>query len=104
MYRMVPAALVLALLRPGLSEAAKAGPRPAVPYGDYCMPGYGARHGNVRLVNAMKHLRAYYKQRGLEVGMLSHRGAFIRADVYRDGRKVDGIVYDIRTGKIRSVY
>ena len=57
-----------------------------------------------RLAGAMESLRAFYEEKGFKVQMLSHRGRFIRADVLNDGKKVDSIVYDIRTGKIRSVY
>lgn len=99
--RYMAAAVVLAvLMSAGVSEAS--GRKTTVPYGETCMQ-YGAPDRGAKLQTAMKSLREYFSKKGLEVKMLSHNKRFIRAEIYRGAEKVDRIVLDIVTGRMRSV-
>jgi len=99
---ILPALLLAALMLPAGSEAS-ARRASAVPYGQPCM-GYGAPVQKVNLNSAMESLRAYFSKRGMEVEMIRHNNRFIRADIYKDGMKVDRILLDISTGRMRSLY
>jgi hypothetical protein len=93
--------LFASLMLPARSEAS--GMRPSVLYGQTCM-GYGAPEGGVKLQTAMEDLRVYFSKKGMEVKMVSHSRHFIRADIYKDGDKIDSIVFDMTTNRMRSVY
>jgi len=51
---------------------------------------------------AMKNLRTYFKKLGMEVLMLSHSRRFVGANIYRNGRTVDSLVFDIVINRMRS--
>jgi len=120
-------AILIAALVLGLSSAAFAesmgpprtrhgiynGPPPqriktVTPYGDFCpnCSVYGVRykHKQVRHDKAVEAIRAYFVKRGYQIGNVRGLGRFIRVDVYRDKKLVDRIVFDRKTGRIRSIY
>ena len=76
------------------------------PYGDHCRDCtiYGTGRETVSLPEAMHALKRYYEARGYEVGILRHKGRFIEAEIYRGKKQVDRVIFDRRTGRVRSIY
>ncbi|GAB4389356.1 MAG: hypothetical protein Kow0025_14210 [Thermodesulfovibrionales bacterium] len=77
---------------------------PVIRYGAYCAAPYGFRNDSRGLAQAVEAMRAFFARRGLEVSVRSHGHRFVVADVLRDGEKVDSIILDRHTGKMRSTY
>ncbi len=80
--------------------------KPAAPYGDYCsrISKYGAHklmHNHSKAEHAIKH---YFHQKGLDIDIIEIKGRFMKANVSRDGKVVDIILFDRKTGRIRSIY
>ena len=75
-------------------------------YGEHCELcgeyGYCSRTPTHR--EAVDALRSYYEKRGMRVLVLKQKERFLEAEVYRDGTKVDSILLDLKTGRIRSIY
>jgi hypothetical protein len=82
--------------------------RNVTPYGDFCpnCSVYGVRykHRQVRHDKAIEAIRAYFAKRGFTIGNVRGIGRFIKVDVYRKGELVDRLVFDRKTGRIRSIY
>ncbi len=81
--------------------------KPVTPYGDSCPKkcvDYGTCNTVMTDYDAEKALKDYYNRKGLSV-MLEKRGErFIRARIYDEIGIVDIIIFDRRTGRIRSIY
>lgn len=81
-----------------------------VPYGDYSAEcthyGWSAVPHPIVVYSdqAQDALSSYFSERGMSVRHVLGVGRFIRADVVRDDKVVDTIIYDRRTGRIRSIY
>jgi hypothetical protein len=82
--------------------------RNVTPYGDFCpnCSVYGVRykHKEIRHDKAIEAIRAYFAKRGFTIGGVRGIGRFIKVDVYRKGELVDRVVFDRKTGRIRSIY
>lgn len=87
---------------PAVSHAASG--RPSVNYGAYCMSSYGHAGDKTSVSKAIKALESYFEKKGLEARVISHTNRIIRADIFKGSLKVDGVVMDIRTGRLRSIY
>jgi hypothetical protein len=77
------------------------------PYGDFCprCTFYGVGRRPVQYHEAMEALKDYFDHKGLHVGNVDMRGRFVRADIFMvNGTMVDKIIFDRRTGRIRSIY
>lgn len=119
------AAIVLGLAAGGFAEEAgvsnkphpstvdfkKAHPyrmRNVTPYGDFCpsCSVYGVRykHKEIGHDKAVEAIRVYFAKRGFTIGNVRGIGRFIRVDVYRKDELVDRVVFDRKTGRIRSIY
>jgi len=77
-----------------------------VPYGTFCplCSPYGACRKELATKRAVEIIKSYFKDMGLEARIIEARGRFIRADIYKDGVFVDKIIFDKKTGRIRSIY
>ncbi|KKL67868.1 hypothetical protein LCGC14_2130690 [marine sediment metagenome] len=75
------------------------------PYGDFCprCSNYGVGQHPVSHKVASEALGEYFHAKGLTVKNVHGRGRFLKADIYKDGRLVDRILFDRRTGRIRSI-
>ncbi len=75
------------------------------PYGDFCprCSNYGVGRRPVSHKVALEALQEYFRAKGLTVKNVHGRGRFLKADIYKDGRLVDRILFDRRTGRIRSI-
>jgi hypothetical protein len=75
------------------------------PFGASCpsCSTYGYCHKPLTNAQAIKNLNAYYEVKGLRVKAGRQFGRFLEADVYRDGKLVEQVILDRRTGRIRPI-
>ena len=83
-----------------------AGEGPVTPYGGYCKDCavYGSCKEAIPPGEAIQSLRKYYEARGYSLGNIRHKGRFIEAEVLQNSRQVDRVLFDRKTGRIRSLY
>ncbi len=83
-----------------------AGERPVTPYGDHSRDCtlYGTGNTLIPLPEAVHGLKKYYEVRGYMVGSMHYGGRFIRAEIFRDGKQVDSVIFDRISGRVRSIY
>lgn len=76
------------------------------PYGDYCREctRYGTGTSIIPVENAVAAIAQYYGDKGCSVGRVWHRGRFIEAEIYRGNRLVDKVLFDRKSGRLRSMY
>jgi hypothetical protein len=76
------------------------------PYGDYCsrMGHYGKHKSIIDLKQAEEALKHYYGEKRLDIDVVSREGRFIKVHVIDKHAVVDIIIFDRRTGRVRSVY
>ncbi len=76
------------------------------PYGDFCprCSNYGVGRHPVSHKVALEALQEYFHAKGLTVENVHGRGRFLKADIYKGGEFVDRIVFDKKSGRIRSIY
>jgi putative cell wall-binding protein len=79
---------------------------PVTPYGDFCPKcgKYGTCRSQMSLNNAKQAIAEYYHEKGLNIDIENEKGRFIKASVKDNGKVVDVIIFDRRTGRIRSIY
>jgi len=77
-----------------------------IPYGDYSQScsEYGTCKENLAREDAERAIRFYLTHRGLRLANIQHKGRFVEAEVYRNNRLVDKVLFDRKTGRIRSIY
>ena len=85
---------------------AHAGDNRVTPYGDYCRDCtiYGVCKDLVPLEDSLAALDNYYRAKGYRTEVVKHRGRFIVAEIYRGGYVVDKVLFDRKTGRVRSIY
>ncbi len=101
--RFITAAIILISMGTAGFAADK---RPVTPYGDFC-PGcsrYGFCKIRLSVAQARDALKQYYAQKGLTVKIEEVHGRFIKATVFDKDKVVDRIIFDRRSGRIRSIY
>jgi hypothetical protein len=99
--------LVLALFAFPLYEvSAERKGNPVTPYGDFCKQcgNYGTCKKPMKPHDAEKAMKDYYSKKGLNVEIERSKGRFLKAKVKDKGKTVDVIIFDRRTGRIRSIY
>ena len=97
-------AILFLIMTASLLYAAQEG---AVQYGDYVQwwcTVYGTRTNDIGPREAEQVIEKYFASKGLRATNIRHKGRFIEADIYRDDRRLDVILFDRRTGRIRSTY
>lgn len=98
---LIAVALVLAVLSAAHADDKK----PAVPYGDFCdCSHYGFCKKQLDEKEAASVIHSYFKLKGLSVGHVKGKGRFVTIEVFHHGRLVDRVVFDKRTGRLRSIY
>lgn len=99
--------IVLALLVfPLTGVSAEGKGKPVTPYGDFCKHcgNYGTCKKPMKLHDAEKAMKDYYSKKGFNVEMERSKGRFLKAKVKNKEKTVDVIIFDRRTGRIRSIY
>ncbi len=76
------------------------------PYGDFCTQctTYGAGKAMIAPDDAVKALEKYYGGKGCQLGAVSYKGRFVQVEIYKNGRNIDKVLFDRKTGRIRSIY
>jgi len=79
---------------------------PPMPYGDYSQwcSAYGTCKESLGRREAERAIEGYFAVRRLQATNIQHRGRFVEAEIYNNGRLVDKILFDRKTGRIRSTY
>ncbi len=85
---------------------AYAGDNRVTPYGDYCKwcGTYGTCRTAMTPEEADKAIEEYYQQKGYRVGGSYHKGRFIEVYIFKDDILVDKVLFDRKTGRLRSLY
>jgi hypothetical protein len=86
--------------------AAYAFPEYVTPYGDYCRDynNYGSCKEGIPHQEAMKAMERYYREKGYRISAFTYRGRFIEADIFKQDKQVDKVIFDRKTGRLRSIY
>ncbi len=86
-----------------LSTMALAGP--VTPYGDFCprCSRYGYCKKPLSKTESIEAIRDYYREKGLRTEVVGFHGRFIMVNVYRGKALVDTVIFDRRTGRLRSI-
>ncbi len=87
-----------------LMAVAGYGEERVMPYGDYPKGNtYGICTQDMGPKEAEVAIEKYFRGKGLRVANMRHKDRFIEADIYRGERLYDKILFDRRTGRIRSI-
>lgn len=80
--------------------------RVVTPYGDFCprCSRYGVGTRPVVHAEAVAAMHAYFHAKGLSIQNVRKMGRFMMVDVYQKGTLVDTVIFDRRTGRLRSIY
>ena len=104
--------LIVCVIIPGILMGSLSGVyawqhgKPVTPYGDFCprCTEYGICKSILSHEDARKAMLDYYNKKGLSVELEKKTGRFIRARIKHRNEVVDVIIFDRRTGRIRSIY
>ena len=104
-YRMryiLSAIVFLMMTAPPLYAASEG----VTPYGDYAQwySAYGMCKKDLGPKEAEQLIESYFTSKGLRALNFQHKGRFIEADIYRNNRRFDTILFDRKTGRMRSTY
>lgn len=105
-YISIIAIVSVLLIIPLTEAAAGSHEKPVTPYGDFCRrcSEYGNCKSTMSHEDSKKALIEYYHNKGLGVQLEKKRGRFIRAKIRDKNKVVDVIIFDRRSGRIRSIY
>ncbi len=80
--------------------------RHVTPYGDFCRKctKYGTCKSLMSHDEAKQAMRDYYHKKGLSVEIEYKKGRFIKAKVKDEDKVIDVIIFDRKTGRVRSTY
>lgn len=76
------------------------------PYGDFCkhVNHYGMHKSIIDVHQAKDALHHYFGEKGLNVEIESDQGRFLKAKIRNEGQLVDIIIFDRRSGRVRSIH
>ena len=78
------------------------------PYGASCPKcgAYGYSKRPIAHQEVARTVESFYAERGLKVTatVIRHNRRFSRIDIYKEGKLVDRVLLDRKTGRIRSIY
>ncbi len=80
--------------------------KPVTPYGDFCpkCSKYGTCNSAMSHEDAKKAVIDYYHKKGYSVELVKKNGRFIRVKIIKEKKVVDVVIFDRKTGRIRSIY
>lgn len=104
----VPTLMIISflLLVPAGTIQAAHSEKPITPYGASCTrcSEYGTCKHTLSHEDAKKAMMDYYHKKGFVVELIHKKGRFIKAKVKDKNKVVDIIIFDRRTGRLRSIY
>ncbi len=79
---------------------------PDTPYGDFCpkCSKYGVCPELLSVEEAREAVESYFKGKGISVGKIRGHGRFLKIRLIKDNDLLDVILFDRKTGRIRSIY
>jgi hypothetical protein len=94
------------LVTPFSEASAWRNKKPVTPYGDFCKrcSQYGMCKSAMSIEDSKGAIIDYYHKKGLTVEIENVKGRFIKANIKDKNRIVDVIIFDRRSGRIRSIY
>ena len=94
------------LLMPYSDAQAGHNEKPVTPYGDFCprCSKYGTCDSPMSHEDAKKAVIDYYHKKGFSVELVKKNGRFIRVKIIKEKNVVDVVIFDRKTGRIRSIY
>lgn len=103
---MYSAVFIASLVVLSFIQPAHAGDGRVTPYGDYCRDCtiYGVSRDMVTIEESLTALDSYYGAKGYRTEIVKSRGRFIVAEIYRGRHIVDKVLFDRKTGRVRSIY
>lgn len=107
MKTVITGLLAASIILAGISPAmAFHGHDRVTPYGDFCtrVSHYGMHKGTIPLEQAEEALKHYYSEKGLEIEIIQEEERFLKALVKDGDTVVDTVIFDRRTGRLRSIY
>jgi hypothetical protein len=96
---------LLPLIVVAITAASVYSAEPVNPYRDYPAgdSAYGICTRDMNPQEAEIVIQKYFTSKGLRVVNLRHINRFIEVDIYRNGQLYDKILFDRKTGRIRSI-
>ncbi|UCG77405.1 MAG: hypothetical protein JSV21_07405 [Nitrospirota bacterium] len=100
--RAVLLTLVVILVFFGIAYAEKSD----TPYGDFCpkCSKYGVCPELLSVEEAHEAVESYFREKGISVGKIRGHGRFLKMQLIKDNDILDVILFDRKTGRIRSIY
>lgn len=76
------------------------------PYGDFCSKcgKYGVCENLMTMEDSREAVEGYFRGKGINVGHVRGRGRFLKMELIKDKQQYDVILFDRKTGRIRSIY
>lgn len=93
-------------IHPARAKASSDRHNTITPYGDFCTrcSKYGIGKGPISKDKAIAALKFYFNRKGLKIANIKGRGRFLIVDIYKEDKLVDRVLFDRRTGRIRSIF
>ena len=76
------------------------------PYGEFCpvCSSYGVCTEYLSESQSREAIVTYYERKGVSVGQMNFRGRFVEVEIFKNGQMLDKVLFDRKTGRIRSIY
>lgn len=75
------------------------------PYGNALSESYGEKKGVTSAEQARKAFRGYFGKKTIKIGEIKERDLYFEAEIRdKNGNRIDTVIVDKRTGRIRSIY
>lgn len=88
-----------------ITSFTEAGPR-GMPYGDLCgkCGNYGVCKDFISIEESSEAVKSYFQDSEIDVGAIRGKGRFLKIELLKSDRLYDIILFDRKTGRIRSIY
>ena len=98
--------LLIVALNMLLISFAEGGMMMHTPYGDYCpkCSEYGVCPDSLSIGESREAVQSYFKGSQVKIGRLSGKGRFLKMELLKHDKIYDVILFDRKTGRIRSIY
>ncbi len=88
-----------------ITSFAEAGPG-STPYGDFCgkCSKYGVCKDFISVEESGEAVKSYFDDTEIDIGSVRGKGRFLKIELIKDQKLHDVILFDRKTGRIRSIY
>jgi len=76
------------------------------PYGDYCpkCSKYGVCPAFLSVEESIEAVKSYFAGEAVSIGRTRGKGRFLKIELIKDDKLYDVILFDRKTGRIRTIY